>query len=148
MGAFVMVFPVVVDEVIDWLGVWVQFLVTDEVRLPEFTSPRMAEMSDSGSWPASTPALTGMSLLHAWSGIWLPLAFSRLSLLKPDVGPLNVAALATGADTPTSAAVATASAKARFLRDMFVFPQRSFTDSARGVRVTVCVQTVTLHDRA
>jgi hypothetical protein len=103
-------------------------------------------MSDSGIWPASTPALTGMSLLQAWSGIWLPLAFTRLSLLKPLVlfGP---AAWATGADTPTRAAVATASAKARFLRDMLVFPQKKeFTDSARGGRVTVRVQAVTLHD--
>ena len=80
------------------------------------------------------------SLLQTWTGSWLPLAFTRLSLLKP-LGP--EAAWATGADMPTRAAVATASAKARFLRDMLVFPQKEFTDPARGGRVPVRVQAMT-----
>src|ERR1700678_1888679 len=48
-----------------------------------------------------------------------------LSLLKPLVwepGPAKLAALATGADRPMSAAVPTASAKARFLTDMLGLP--------------------------
>src|ERR1700678_1978382 len=48
-----------------------------------------------------------------------------LSLLKPLVwepGPAKLAALATGADRPMSAAVPTASAKARFLTDMLCLP--------------------------
>src|SRR5690242_18525863 len=94
------VLPVVVVWVLVWVGVWVQSRLTDEVTALVLSSPRAAEMSDSGIWPASTPALTGMSLLQAWSGIWLPLAFTRLSLLKP-LGP--EAAWATGADTPTRA---------------------------------------------
>src|SRR5919204_4054250 len=110
-----------------------------------FSRPARPDISSTGTWMAPTPALTGTSLLQACSGTWLPLTLIRLSLLKP-VGPANVAALATGADTPTRAAVATACAKARFLRDMLCFPQKEFTDSAHGVRVTVRVQAVTLHD--
>jgi hypothetical protein len=73
---------------------------------------------------------------QAWSGIWLPLAFTRLSLLKP-LGP--EAAWATGADTPTRAAVATASAKARFLRDMLVFPKKGiYGFSTRWPRDGAC----------
>jgi hypothetical protein len=88
-----------------------------------------------------------MELLQAWIGSWLPLTFRTLSPLKPLVGPWKLAALATGADSPTSAAVATASAKARFFPDMLCLPPSTFSDfSARGVRVTVCVQAVTLHD--
>src|SRR5919109_5254573 len=79
-------------------GFWVQALVADEVMAPVFSRPSAIGMAVSGTW---TPAaLIGMSLLQSWVGSWLPLMFSTLSLLKP-VGPANVAALATGADTPT-----------------------------------------------
>src|SRR6266566_6758092 len=137
-AAAVFVLPVVVVAVLVCDGVWLQSRLTDEVTLAVLSSPRTPEMSDSGIWPASTPALTGTSLLQAWSGIWLPLAFTRLSLLKPLVlfGP---AAWATGADTPTRAAVATASAKARFLRDMLVFPQKGiYGFSTRWPRDGAC----------
>src|SRR6185437_14640387 len=116
---------------------------TVELMLPVLRMPSAPDTPSTGTWTTPRPASTGMSLLQAWSGIWLPLAFTRLSLLKP-LGP--EAAWATGADMPTRAAVATASAKARFLRDMLVFPHKEFTDSARGGRVTVRVEAVTLHD--
>src|SRR5436305_7262674 len=117
-----MVLPEVVVLELVWVGVWAQFRVTEDEMGPELSRPSAPDTPSTGTCTTPRPPLIGTSLLHAWSGIWLPLAFTMLSLLKPDVGPPNVAALATGADTPTSAAVATASAKARFLRDMFVFP--------------------------
>src|SRR5437868_3297192 len=91
--------------------------------LPVLRMPSAPDTPSTGTWTTPRPALTGTSLLQAWTGIWLPLAFTRLSLLKP-LGLFGPAAWATGADTPTRAAVATASAKARFLRDMLVFPQK------------------------
>ncbi len=59
--------------------------------------------------------------MQACTGSWLPLTLKMLSLLKP-LGPLKLAALAAGADIPTSAAVAIASAKARFFPDMLCLP--------------------------
>jgi len=101
---------------------WVQFRLTMELTGPVFSRPSAPDAPSTGTWTAPRrPPLIGTSLLQAWTGSWLPLAFTRLSLLKP-LGP--EAAWATGADMPTRAAVATASAKARFLRDMLVFPQK------------------------
>src|SRR5690349_20071159 len=78
--------PVVVVLVLVWVGVWVQFRVTVEVTLPVSRMPSAPDTPSTGTWTTPRPALTGMSLLQSWTGSWLPLAFTRLSLLKP-LGP-------------------------------------------------------------
>src|SRR5260370_41986453 len=60
--------------------------------------------------------------VQAPTGAWMPLRLKTLSLLKPLGLPWEVAELATGADRPTSAAVATASATARFFPDLLYVP--------------------------
>src|SRR5260370_1216903 len=69
--------------------------------------------------------------VQAPTGAWMPLRLKTLSLLKPLGLPWEVAALATGADRPTSAAVATASAKARFFPDILYVPPFNIADSSR-----------------
>src|SRR5260370_7335672 len=69
--------------------------------------------------------------VQAPTGAWMPLRLKTLSLLKPLGLPWEVAALATGADRPTSAAVATASAKAQFFPDILYVPPFNIPDSSR-----------------
>ena len=77
---------VVLVLVLVCVGVWSQCRVTVELMLPVLRMPSAPDTPSTGTWTTPRPALTGMSLLQAWSGIWLPLAFTRLSLLKP-LGP-------------------------------------------------------------
>src|SRR5579859_1847279 len=81
-----MVLPVVVVLELFWVGVWLQSRVTEDMMGPEFSRPSTPDTPSTGTWMAPAPALIGMSLLQACTGTWLLLRFTRLSLLKPEVG--------------------------------------------------------------
>src|SRR5690242_8028234 len=99
-----MVLPVVVVLVLVSVGFWVQERSAEDESGPELSRPSTPDTPSTGTWTPAT--LTGMSLLQAWTGSWLPLTFRTLSLLKPLGPPWSVAAPASGADRPTSDAVA------------------------------------------
>src|SRR2546426_309298 len=105
------------------LGFWVQLLSCAAEVAPELWMPSAPARPVASVWVPVV--LVGRVSLQACVGSWLPLMLMMLSLLKP-LGPLKLAALATGADRPTSAAVATASAKARFFPDMLCLPPSKF----------------------
>jgi hypothetical protein len=103
----------------DSLGLWAQPVLVVGVWPPGLSAPTAATIEARSSWPPTR--LTGMRSLHACTSTWLALMLTRWSLLEPPGSP-TVAARATGADIPTSAAVAAASAKARFFPDMLYLP--------------------------
>jgi hypothetical protein len=81
----------------------------------------------------------GIWFWQAFTGTWLPLRFRMPSPLKP-VGPLKVAALATGAPRTTSAAVVTAAAKTRFFPAYFAFPHFNMVDFHAHSRDAPCTK--------
>ena len=106
--------------------------------------PSAPDTPSTGTWTTPRPALTGMSLLQTWTGSWLPLAFTRLSLLKP-LGP--EAAWGHRGGFADESSRRHCEREGAVLTRHACLPQRNFTDSARDSRVTMRVQTVTLHDR-